>query len=87
MTPATFPEANTSFGPPADMTETQCGTIPAHVHTVVGGPLDGASEIVVAWLPSNNDIDRLVHGEAVYITMLGAVVPHRLSTSFQEAVS
>ena len=87
MTPATFPEANTHFGPPADMTEAQCGTIPAHIHTVIGGNLDGALEIVLAWLPSENDIDRMIKGHPVYVTMLGGVVPHRLTTSFQEAVS
>jgi len=86
MSPTTFPQANCRYGAPAGMDETQVSAIAAYRGTIQGGNLDGIDFATVAWLPSPTDLERLKNGEAIYLTMLGGLSPHCLTTSFDEAV-
>lgn len=82
MNPVNFPEANTNFGPPPDLVETQCRTIPAYLGQAVGGSCDGVSVVVVAWKPDLEELACLVAGGVIYLTCLGGLPPHYLSTNF-----
>lgn len=87
MSPATFPQANVIFGPPADLDESQVSRIPAHLMEIKSGSLDGERAVIVAWLPDQMDLQRLMKGHAVYITMIGGLAPHKLATTFAEATA
>lgn len=87
MSPAIFPQANTRFGPPDGFDESQIFTIPGHLREITGGSLDGSLAVIVAWLPDREDLERLSAGQPVYITMIGGLAPHKLSTSFEVAAS
>jgi hypothetical protein len=82
MTPIRFPQANCTFGPPDDMDESQVMTIPAFKGTMKGGNLDGSHFVTVAWKPSEEEIEKLQKGEAVYLTMMGGLSPHFLTVGF-----
>jgi hypothetical protein len=86
MTATTFEQANCKFGPPGDMTDTQCGTVSAFKGQSRGGPLDGVEIVVVAWQPTPEDLQRLNDGHPVFLTSVGGLPAHFLSTSFEEAV-
>jgi len=85
MKPANFPESNCVFGAPSDLDESQVLSIPAFTGTVIGGNLDGSRLVVVAWLPTPEEIEQLKTGAPVYLTMIGGLAPHFLSTTFQQA--
>lgn len=85
MTPTNFPQANTTFGPPPDMTEQQVRPVRAHVGRVSGGSCDGARLVVTAWFPEACDIQRLIQGGPVYLAFVGGLPPHLAATTFEEA--
>lgn len=85
MTPSLFEEANTLFRPPFDLEESQCMSIAAHVSEVTSGSMDGVKQIVVAWLPTGEDLKRLQQGDPLYITFMGVMPPHYPSTNFHDA--
>ncbi len=85
MTPHHFPEANSHFGAPADLDESQCMTIPAYQGVVHGGSIDGIRQVVVAWLPDEQERARIAAGGPIFLSMMGGLAPHYLSTSFHEA--
>lgn len=85
MIPADFPQANIVFGPPAGMDESQVCKIPAYVGQLKSGNLDGAQFTVVAWLPTSEELLHLQQGQAVYLSVLGGLPPHFLTTDFQAA--
>lgn len=88
MTPIQFPEANTKFGPPVDMAESQVMSIPAF-RGVVSSPsssVDGAPQVVVAWQPTAEEVRRIVAGQPIFISFLcDGLPPHFPSLSFHEA--
>lgn len=86
MTPVKFPEANSRFGPPEDLAESQCMTIWAYSGTVAGGSVDGAHQVVVAWLPDEQERKRIADGGPIFLSVIGGLPPHYLSTSFAEAI-
>jgi hypothetical protein len=86
MIPVTFPEANLKFGPPPDLAEPQCMTIPAHVCKVAGGSVDGSICVVVAWKPSPEEIQMLQEGKPIFLSCLGGLPPHFLTTQFELAI-
>jgi hypothetical protein len=85
MTPTTFPEANTVYGPPSDLEESQCMRIPAFSGTVERGAVEGAPIVVVAWQPTSEDIAAMRLGSPIYISMIGGLAPHFLTTDFHSA--
>jgi len=87
MTPCSFPQANTVYGPPEDLDESQCQRIPAYQGQVQGGSVDGAAFVVVAWLPEAVDLERLAAGQPIYLSMMGGLAPHFITTTFNEACS
>jgi hypothetical protein len=88
MSPAEFPQANTKFGPPPDLDGANVGSIRAFKGTINSGSLEGYPVVVVAWKPSEADMERLTNGGLVYLQMVGGgLAPHLLSTTFEEAVN
>ncbi len=86
MKPVAFPEANARLGPPVDLAESQCLTVPAHITRAAGGSLDGSRLVVVAWQPDVAERQRLAAGGLVYLSCIGGLPPHFLTTDFQEAI-
>lgn len=85
MTPIVFREANKIIGPPTDLDESQCRSIPAYVSHVKGGSVDGALQVVVAWMPNDADRAAIASGGPVFISMIGGLAPHMLTTTFHDA--
>lgn len=86
MTPTNFPECNGRFRAPPDLDPSQCLTIDAYKGNVQGGSMDGCPIVVVAWKPSDNELDRLNQGHPIYMSTVGGLSPHFLTTSFEEAI-
>lgn len=84
MHPVAFPQVNTQYGPPPDLEESQCKTIPAFRGAVECGSVDGATMVVVAWRPDPQDLSRLQAGGFVYLVMIGGLAPHIIGTDFEE---
>lgn len=85
MIPIHFPQANTTFGPPPDLTDEQCGTVHAYRGTVERGSVEGTPHVIVAWKPDKLDLEAINRGEPIFIAMLGGLAPHMLTTSFESA--
>lgn len=86
MTPIKFPNSNSTFGPPEEMTKEQVEIVPAYMGTVRGGNCDGAPVTVTAWLPDAADIARIVAGQPIYFSvMLHGLPPHMIATEFNAA--
>lgn len=86
MTPVDPPEYNTTFGAPDGMSEAQVQTIRAFAGEIPrGGALDGALFVVVAWKPTLEELEALNGGGLVYISCLGGLPPHFLTTDFEAA--
>lgn len=85
MIPQQFPEANKVYRAPAGFTDTQVVPIPTFQGQAIGGSCDGQMITVVAWKPTFEDLEKLVNGAPVYLTMFGGLAPHMLTTSFAEA--
>lgn len=86
MTPTRFAEANTRFGPPSDLVESQCSTIWAYRGVVSGGSVDGCDFVVTAWKPSAEELKQLNAGNPVFLSCIGGLPPHFITTDFQQAV-
>jgi hypothetical protein len=87
MKPVEFPEANTSFGPPKDLAESQCKTVRGYSGVLAGGSCDGAPITVVAWKPSSEELTALNNGSPVFLSVMGGLFPHYVCTSFTEAIN
>lgn len=85
MIPITFPEANCIFTNPPDLDESQCMSIPAYQGEVSRGAIEGSHMVVVAWTPTFEELTRIIAGVPIYISMMGGLAPHYLSTTFHEA--
>ena len=80
MTPCNFAEANITYGPPPGFAESQVQSIPACRYQMIGGSCDGVEMVVVAWKPDAEDLARLNAGEPVYLSCIGGLPPHFLTT-------
>jgi hypothetical protein len=87
MNPVSFPQANQTFGPPADLEESQCQPIRAFLGKIEGGSCDGSDIVVVAWQPSRYDLELILSGSPIFISMIGGLAPHCVGTSFDEVSS
>lgn len=82
MEPTDFPEANINFGPPKGFSESQVRTIRGFRGQVTENSLDGVEVSVVAWKPSEPEIVQMIAGSPIYLTVIGGLPPHSLSTKF-----
>jgi hypothetical protein len=85
MTPTDFPEANVTYGPPNDLAESQCAKIRAWNGSATRGSCDGYKMVVVAWQPSAEELAALQAGAPVFLSVMGGLPPHFLTTDFQSA--
>jgi len=79
-----FPESNCVFKSPPDL-EGSCQEIRAYQGQCTSGIFDGAMQCITAWRPSEHDMEMMRRGNPIYLTVMGGLPPHRLSTSFNEA--
>lgn len=86
MNPTIFEQANIIYGPPDDMTESQVAKVHAYEGVVKGGSVDGAKLVIVAWKPSPEELKELNEGGSIFLSSLGGLNPHRLTTNFQAAL-
>ncbi len=87
MTPTTFPEANATFRPPTDLEESQCRTIHAWQGTIERGSCEGVPLTVTAWKPSETELAELNAGKPIFLSCLGGLPPHFLTTDFVSATN
>lgn len=87
MKPVTFPEANASFKAPTDLHENQVATIMAYCGPVPGGSMDGEKIVVVAWQPTADEVAAISLGRPIFLTTLGGLPPHFLTTDFDSATN
>jgi len=88
MSPVKFEQSNCEFGPPSDLHESQCMRIPGFKGQVNNGKsVDGAPLVVVAWKPSEEELIRLKEGHPIYLSVIGGLFPHFLTTDFKEAIN
>lgn len=86
ITPIKFPEANTTFNPPPDMTAEQVLPIPAYRGQYEGGSVDGSACVVVAYKMNSEAIQLLLrNGGIFYFSMMGGLAPHYPSLTFHDA--
>lgn len=85
--PTDFPQANTTFGPPEGLADSQVRPVRAHVGTLERGSMEGSRIVVTAWFPEAQDIQRMIQGHPVYICFVGGLPPHVPATSFEEATN
>jgi len=85
MNPVKFPEANSTFGPPAGLEESQVQTVAAYVGQIERGSVEGMSVVVVAWQPTPAELEVLNAGGAIFLSVIGGLPPHFLTTDFQSA--
>jgi len=86
MNPVSFKQANGVFGPPPELTKEQVCPIPVFVGQVMGGSCDGCTAVVVAWEPDEADLTALNQRGLIYLSCLGSLPAHTLTTSFESAV-
>jgi hypothetical protein len=86
MIPVKFPEANIKFSPPEGLAESQVMTIHGYVGDVVGGSVDGFKVCVVAWMPTPQEMEQILNGQPIFISMMNGMVPHFLTTEFKWAI-
>jgi hypothetical protein len=85
MTSTDFPQSNKVFGPPAGMTEEQVRSMPAYVGETQVGSCDGSTCVIVAWQPDDREREAIANGSPIFLTCIGSLPPHFLTTNFAEA--
>jgi hypothetical protein len=85
MNPVHFPESNINFGPPSDLAESQCRTVFGYRGTIEGGSCDGFPLAITAWRPSEQELAAINAGQPIFVSFVGGVPPHFMTTSFQQA--
>jgi hypothetical protein len=76
-----------NFGPPAGLEESQCRTIPGFIGQVARGSVEGSTLVITRWLPSPEELEDLNAGRGIFISFLGGLPPHLLTTSFEAATN
>lgn len=85
MTPIKFPESNNEYGPPRGMDESQVRTVPVFKGKVEGGSCKDFPIVVVCYELTEADVEALLHGRKIYVSMIGGLAPHYLSQTFYDA--
>lgn len=81
-----FPQSTGTFGPPPDMCEGQVIPIPCCVQVAAGGSCDGSLLIVTCHQPSEAERQAIAAGAPIFLTCLGCLPPHFLTTTFEQAI-
>jgi len=84
--PAKFDQSNQVLIPPGEFDENQCKPIHACVGKAVGGSCDGARVVITAWKPTDDELYDIMQGNPIFLTCIGGLQPHFLSTSFEQAI-
>lgn len=84
MIPSDFDESNMTFRSPEDL-EGSCLEIKGYVGEVQGGIFDGSPQMIVAWMPTEEEFDLINEGCPIFLSVIGGLPPHRLCVSFEEA--
>jgi hypothetical protein len=87
MIATTFPEANSNFRRPTDMTAEQCVSIPTYKGVVESGSCAGHKLVVVAWKPTPEELEVIVAGGPIFLSVLGGLPPHFLTACFAHATN
>lgn len=66
-----FPESNHTFNKPISMDDSEC--LPLHVF--VGRDKDGNPFINSVWMPNKEDVEAIVAGRPIILTVLGMAQP------------
>jgi len=70
MTPTTFKQQNAVFEKPNDMTEDQCGSLPAFKGDAYGRPI-----ILSCWKLSDDEIEQIKHTGRIWLSVTGNIMP------------
>lgn len=71
MKPVKFKEANVEIGKPVDMTDEQCGALPAFK----GVDRDGFPVIVSCWEVSPSEMNRIRESGKIWLVVIGETTP------------
>lgn len=86
MIPCHFKEANRFIGPPEGVADTDVHRAPAFIGQLLSGPLDGSMVVITAWVPTNEEMHKIVSGKPIYLLTVGMMPPVILSTEFPDEV-
>jgi hypothetical protein len=77
---------NTDIGPPKGLEESQVHRVKAYQGTVPGPhAIEGLPFTAVAWKPSKEELQDLLNGGNVYLTVIGGLPPHFLTTNIEHS--
>jgi hypothetical protein len=62
-------------------------SVDAFASEALGGSVDGTPFVVVAWMPEPYELARLNDGHPIFLTCMGGLPPHFLSTTFEQATN
>jgi len=62
------------------MDESQCASIPAFRGSMMGGCVDGADIVIVAWKPSDVELAQMAAGNPIYLGFMSGMPPHFVTT-------
>lgn len=65
----------------------QIANIPAFVGEVARGSMEGSIVVVTAWKPSESELHALNAGQPVFLSCIGGLQPHFLTTNFNDATN
>jgi hypothetical protein len=85
MDAVNLPQTNAHYGPPQELEESQCQTIPAYDHEIQGGSCDGLKQVVVAYKLSPEELAVVNETGIIFVSMIGGLVPHYPSVTFELA--
>ena len=81
-----FEQSNKVFVPPTDLDPEQFQPIHAYLGAAQGGSCDGVPIVVTAWQPTEQELLDLYRGKPVFLTCVGGLPPHFLTTRFEQAI-
>jgi hypothetical protein len=87
MTPAAFDQSNAIFRAPDGLEESQCSAVRAYTGTLQGGSCDGVPITITAWHPNPQELAAIAAGAPIFLTFIGGLPPHCVTTSFAEATN
>lgn len=85
MKPVKFDGCNSEYGAPKGLASSQVLTIPAYQGEIHGGSCDGLKQVVVGYELTEEEIQNLIDGKILYVSMLTGLMPHYLSFDFHSA--